>query len=106
MADLRFFADPDPSGSAPQFVDYAAQAIKPQALAAQVAPMEAANGDGVPQVGPPLIPMTIEQQKMDNKSAAVQYGGARPNQGQANGISGLIVAGVFVGGVLLYLRNK
>lgn len=106
MGDMRFFADSDPGAYEPRFVDYAAAAIKPQALAQQRAPMEAANGDGVPQVGPPLVPMTVEQQRMDNKDAAVQYGGARPMQAQASGVNGLILAGVFVGGVLFYLRNK
>jgi hypothetical protein len=111
MADLRFFADPDADARGPYMVDYVAAAIKPSAIAQQQQqrappPMEAANGDGVPQVAPPLIPMTVEQQRFDNKEAAVQYGGARPSQMQANGTNGLIIAGLFIGGMLVYLRTK
>lgn len=108
MSDLRFFADPEDASRAPQFVDYEKQALKGAALeyVRNKPPMDAANGDGVPQVGPPFVPMTIEQQKQDNKSAAVQYGGARPMQSEANGASGLALAGLFIGGMLLYIKMK
>lgn len=108
MSDLRFFQDPEDASRAPQFVDYEKNALKGAALeyVRNKPPMDAANGDGAAQVGPPLVPMTIEQQKLDNKSAAVQYGGARPMQSEANGASGLALAGLFIGGMLLYIKMK
>lgn len=66
-------------------------------------PLDAANGQGVPQVAPPMIPATIEQQR-NHRDAAVQYGGSRPydNSGQ----SSLAMAALGVGGLLLWMRMR
>lgn len=66
-------------------------------------PLDAANGQGVPQVAPPMIPATIEQQR-NHRDAAMQYGGSRPYD--TSGQSSFAMIALGVGGLLLWMRMR
>lgn len=66
-------------------------------------PLDAANGQGVPQVAPAIVPTTIEQQR-NHRDSSVQYGGARPHDNSGQSSFAAIALGV--GALLLWMRMR
>jgi hypothetical protein len=65
-------------------------------------PKPAASESGLPQVAPPMIPATVEQQR----SSAVQYGGAAPGAMTPTDRSALLIGAAVILGSIVYMRSK